>query len=78
LAGVQILCSDKTGTLTKNKLVFHEPFTLEGVDPDTLVLVCALASTRKHKGLDAIDKTILKSLLQYDNARKMMKGYTVR
>ena len=34
LAGVEILCSDKTGTLTKNKLSLHEPYTVEGVSPD--------------------------------------------
>lgn len=34
LIGVDILCSDKTGTLTENKLSLHEPFVSEGVDPN--------------------------------------------
>ncbi|KAJ3328750.1 plasma membrane H+-ATPase [Blyttiomyces sp. JEL0837] len=69
LAGVEILCTDKTGTLTKNKLVLHEPFLIEGVDADTLFLVAALASSRKKKGLDAIDKTVMLALLNHPRAR---------
>jgi H+-transporting ATPase len=34
LAGVDVLCSDKTGTLTANKLTINEPFCSEGVEPD--------------------------------------------
>jgi H+-transporting ATPase len=34
LAGVDVLCSDKTGTLTANKLSINEPFCSEGVEPD--------------------------------------------
>ncbi|TPX69453.1 H+-exporting ATPase [Spizellomyces sp. 'palustris'] len=75
LAGCEILCSDKTGTLTKNKLVLHEPFLMDGVDADTLVLVCALASSRSKKGLDAIDKTVMLSLLTHDRARQEIKRY---
>ena len=52
LAGVEILCSDKTGTLTKNKLSLHEPYTVEGVEPDDLMLTACLAASRKKKGLD--------------------------
>lgn len=51
LAGVEILCSDKTGTLTKNKLSLHEPYTVEGVEPDDLMLTACLAASRKKKGL---------------------------
>ncbi|KAI9096409.1 hypothetical protein DFS34DRAFT_581250 [Phlyctochytrium arcticum] len=75
LAGCEILCSDKTGTLTKNKLVLHDPYLMEGVDVDTLILVCALASSRTKKGLDAIDKTVMLSLLKHPKAREMMKEF---
>lgn len=47
LAGVEILCSDKTGTLTKNKLELHEPYCVRGVDPNDLMLTACLAATRK-------------------------------
>lgn len=32
LAGVDILCSDKTGTLTANQLSMRDPFVMEGED----------------------------------------------
>lgn len=77
LAGVEILCSDKTGTLTKNKLSLHEPYTVEGVDPDDLMLTACLAASRKKKGLDAIDKAFLKSLAQYPRAKAALTKYKV-
>ncbi|KAH3668243.1 hypothetical protein OGAPHI_001997 [Ogataea philodendri] len=75
LAGVEILCSDKTGTLTKNKLSLHEPYTVEGVEPDDLMLTACLAASRKKKGLDAIDKAFLKSLISYPRARAALTKY---
>ncbi|KAL6946425.1 plasma membrane H+-ATPase [Hanseniaspora osmophila] len=77
LAGVEILCSDKTGTLTKNKLSLHEPYTVEGVDDDDLMLTACLAASRKKKGLDAIDKAFLKSLISYPKAKALLTKYKV-
>lgn len=77
LAGVEILCSDKTGTLTKNKLSLHEPYTVEGVSPDDLMLTACLAASRKKKGLDAIDKAFLKSLIDYPKAKNALTKYKV-
>ncbi|KAL6950059.1 plasma membrane H+-ATPase [Hanseniaspora vineae] len=77
LAGVEILCSDKTGTLTKNKLSLHEPYTVEGVDDDDLMLTACLAASRKKKGLDAIDKAFLKSLINYPKAKALLTKYKV-
>lgn len=75
LAGVEILCSDKTGTLTKNKLSLHEPYTVEGVEADDLMLTACLAASRKKKGLDAIDKAFLKSLISYPRAKAALTKY---
>ncbi|KAK3345263.1 hypothetical protein B0H65DRAFT_426022 [Neurospora tetraspora] len=77
LAGVEILCSDKTGTLTKNKLSLHDPYTVAGVDPEDLMLTACLAASRKKKGIDAIDKAFLKSLKFYPRAKSVLSKYKV-
>jgi len=77
LAGVEILCSDKTGTLTKNKLSLSEPYTVAGVDPEDLMLTACLAASRKKKGMDAIDKAFLKSLRYYPRAKGVLSKYKV-
>lgn len=77
LAGVEILCSDKTGTLTKNKLSLAEPFTVEGIDPNDLMLTACLAASRKKKGIDAIDRAFLKALRDYPRAKSVLSKYKV-
>ncbi|MBQ0721428.1 MAG: HAD-IC family P-type ATPase [Gammaproteobacteria bacterium] len=44
LAGVDIFCSDKTGTLTKNEMKVAEPVVLDGYSERDLFLFAALAS----------------------------------
>lgn len=68
LAGVDVLCSDKTGTLTANKLSIHEPFTSEGVDVNYMMAVAALASSHNVKSLDPIDKVTISTLKDYPAA----------
>ena len=57
MAGMDILCSDKTGTLTKNQLTLGEAQPAHGATLDELMLAAALASRRDAP--DAIDSAIL-------------------
>ena len=59
MAGMDVLCADKTGTLTKNELTLGDPVLFEG-DAAALLRVSALACERD--GPDAIDTAILKGV----------------
>ncbi|KAI6092518.1 plasma membrane H+-ATPase [Hypoxylon rubiginosum] len=72
LAGVDILCSDKTGTLTANQLSVREPFVMEGVDINWMMAVAALASSHNIKSLDPIDKITILTLKRYPKAKEMI------
>ena len=57
MAGMDMLCSDKTGTLTKNELTLGDLGPAENVSSEDLVLAAVLASRRDAP--DAIDAAIL-------------------
>jgi len=69
MAGIDILCSDKTGTLTQNKLTLGDPVCFKAGDDQELILAAALAS--KEEDQDAIDLAVLGGLR--DPA--VVKGY---
>jgi H+-transporting ATPase len=71
LAGMDLLCSDKTGTLTQNRLKLGEPFCAGSVSPQDTVLAAALAS-RAETG-DAIDQAVVSGLSNKD----ALKNYQV-
>ncbi len=71
LAGVDVLCSDKTGTLTQNKLTLGDPFSVNNIPADQVIVNAALASRADNK--DTIDLAVL-SGLKNDQA---LKGYQV-
>ena len=60
LAGMNVLCSDKTGTLTQNKLTLGDPFCVNGVLPGDVILSAALASREEDQ--DTIDLAVLSGL----------------
>jgi H+-transporting ATPase len=57
LAGVDVLCADKTGTLTQNKLTLGDPFSIAPGKADDVILAGALASRAEDK--DVIDLAVL-------------------
>jgi len=71
LAGVDVLCSDKTGTLTQNKLTLGDPFSVNNIPVDQVILYAALASRAEDK--DTIDLAVIGGL-KNDQA---LKGYQV-
>lgn len=72
LAGVDVLCSDKTGTLTANQLSIREPYVAEGQDVNWMMAVAALASSHNLKSLDPIDKVTLLTIRRYPKAREIL------
>jgi len=71
LAGIDILCSDKTGTLTKNELVLGTP-ALMGDSTDEQVLVAAALASRAETE-DPIDLAVIGGLKSPD----AIAGYEV-
>ncbi len=60
LAGVDILCADKTGTLTQNKLTLGDPFSVNDGAVEQVILNGALASRADNN--DTIDLAVLGGL----------------
>ncbi|MFO0994548.1 MAG: plasma-membrane proton-efflux P-type ATPase [Hyphomicrobiales bacterium] len=60
MAGVDFLCSDKTGTLTKNQLNVGDPILVRSKDSQACILAAALASRAEDH--DPIDDAVLAAL----------------
>ncbi len=71
LAGVDVLCADKTGTLTQNKLTLGDPFSVNKITAEQVILNAALASPSDNN--DTIDLAVLGGL----KSDQALKGYKV-
>ena len=71
-AGLEILCSDKTGTLTQNKLTLGDSVLFGAKDEQELILNASLSSeTDTH---DAIDQTVVSGLKD----KKILSSYSLK
>jgi H+-transporting ATPase len=70
MAGVDILCSDKTGTLTQNKLTLGDTALFAARDAQEVILAASLAS--RAEDADAIDTAVLDGL---QNREAQLKGF---
>jgi len=60
VAGIDVLCSDKTGTLTKADLKPGDSFTVKNIKPEEVILAGALASRAEDQ--DPIDLAVLSAV----------------
>ncbi|MDA3818791.1 MAG: plasma-membrane proton-efflux P-type ATPase [Prolixibacteraceae bacterium] len=68
LAGVDILCADKTGTLTQNELTLGDPFSVNNIPAEQVILNGALASRDENN--DTIDLAVLGGLEDKDSLKE--------
>jgi H+-transporting ATPase len=73
MAGVDILCADKTGTITKNELSVAEVRTFDGFKDDEVLLFGTLASREEDK--DPIDNAIIVKAKTLGTISQALGGY---
>jgi H+-transporting ATPase len=72
VAGIDVLCSDKTGTLTQSKLTPGDPFTVGGITSEQVILSGALASRAEDQ--DPIDLAVLSGVKD----QKHLESYQIK
>lgn len=75
MAGMDILCSDKTGTITKNELTLAEAKAFEGFTSDDVLVYASLASREEDK--DPIDTAIIQKAKSIKNVSEKLSSYQV-
>ena len=71
LAGMDVLCSDKTGTLTQNTLTLGDPFAVKGEAAEDVISAAALASRSEDN--DTIDMAVIAGVKD----KSTLAGFTV-
>ena len=72
---MNMLCSDKTGTLTQNKLKLYEPIVVADVTARELIFYAALAAKRMEEGQDAIDFCVPKDCQSEPEMAKRLEDF---
>jgi H+-transporting ATPase len=75
LAGVDVLCSDKTGTITKNELTVSKVQSFEGFEVDDVLLFGALASREENR--DPIDDAVITDAKSIKAVSSALSNYTI-
>jgi H+-transporting ATPase len=75
MAGVDVLCSDKTGTITKNELTVADVKSFNGFETDDALLYGALASREENH--DPIDDAVLAKTRLVHTVVDILKRYKV-
>jgi H+-transporting ATPase len=75
LAGMDVLCSDKTGTLTQNKLTVGEAINTEDFTAKDVFMYASLAS--KAENNDAIDNAILTKAHADNKIQKQLENFNI-
>ena len=76
MAGMDILCSDKTGTITKNELTLADVIALEGFSSDDVLIFASLASREEDK--DPIDTAIIDKTKSFKSLLEKLDSYKVK
>ncbi len=75
MAGVDVLCSDKTGTITKNELTLSIIAPLDDHTEEDVLLLAALTSKKDNN--DAIDDAVLARAEENDHLKQVIPRFKV-
>jgi H+-transporting ATPase len=76
MAGMDILCSDKTGTITKNELTLADVKSFDKYTSDDVLIFASLASREEDK--DPIDSAIIEKTKSIDGLSNKLASYQIK
>ena len=76
MAGMDILCSDKTGTITKNELTLADVKSFDKYTADDVLLLASLASREEDK--DPIDSAIIEKTKSVDALSNKLASFQIK